>query len=100
MSQIHTRGNDVVNASLLTYLTDTGNVGGANGGTVHSVTLTGGEDAATLTLRHNGEDGDILLAVKAAINTTVQVVFACAVYSGQLHVTLAGTGEVATVETS
>lgn len=81
------------------YIDATGNVGGANGGEVHSVVLTAGSDAATLTLRSGGSGGAVFLVLKAATNTTTAHTFACAAaYYGQLHATLAGTGPVATIE--
>lgn len=80
------------------HIDATGDVGGANGGALYAVVLTGGSDAATLTLRENGSSGATILIVKAAINTTVTVPLSGANYDGQLHCTLGGTGPVATIE--
>lgn len=69
---------------------------------LHSVTLTGGSDAATLVIR-NASGGDALLTLKAAANASVQWrsgaksgVF----MSATVHATFTGTGPLATVEVS
>lgn len=81
-------------------ITSDGNVGPVDGGTLYSVTLTGGSDAATLVIRYAGSGGTQLWpTIKAATATTVHVVFAGGiVYSGQLHGTVTGTGEEAGFE--
>lgn len=57
-----------------------------------AVTLTGGSDAATLTVRADSVTGSTLLVVKAAINTTVAVPdLHRSQCSGGIHAALAGT---------
>ena len=57
-----------------------------------SVTLTGGSDAATVTVKAGGSSGTTILVVKAAANTTVPVPFNAGVpCSGGIHATLTGT---------
>ncbi len=75
------------------YTAVTADVGPVEGGTLYSVTLTGGSDAATLVIKYNGSSGTQLWpTIKAATATTVHVVFRGGiVYSGQLHATLTGT---------
>lgn len=75
------------------YISATGNVGQDSGGVLFSVTLSGGSDAATLVIKHNGSSGtQIWPTIKAAAATTVEVQFVQGiVYSGQLHGTLTGT---------
>lgn len=63
---------------------------------VRSVSLTGGSDAATLTVKAGGSGGTTVLTVKAAAATTVVVDLHDALCSGGVHATLAGTGPVAT----
>lgn len=72
-----------------------GNVGAATGGsTLRSVTLTGGSDAATLTIKDGGSGGtQIGPIIKAAAATTVHVLFGAGVgIGGQLYGALTGTG--------
>ena len=78
------------------YATGTGNIGGAAGGTLHGVILTGGSDAATLVIKQGGSSGDIVATLKAAANTTVSCPDIRGAYRGQLHATFTGTGPVAT----
>jgi hypothetical protein len=81
-------------------LTATGNVGQADGGVLHSVTFTGGSDAATLIIKYNGSGGTQLWPIiKAPTVTTVHVVFRGGiVYTGQLHATITGTSPEAGFE--
>ena len=86
-------------ATIPYYLTSTANVGDANGGEIDSVVLTPAAAVATAVVRENGSGGTIILALQAAANGgSVQHIFRGLVYSGQLHVTLAGAGVQATVE--
>lgn len=62
---------------------------------LHEVTLTGGSDAATLTVKADGSSGSTVLVVKAAADTTVSVSAHGAQVTGGIHATLAGTGPVA-----
>jgi hypothetical protein len=82
---------------LPTYLDATGNVGPASGGTLRAVSLAAGSAAATATIRQGGSGGSIILTIKAAANESHSTARLDAVYAGQLHVTLAGTGAVVTV---
>jgi hypothetical protein len=62
-----------------------------------AVSLTGGSDAATLTVKAGGSGGTTILVLKAA--TATSVVFADlhdADCSGGVHATLAGTAPSAT----
>lgn len=63
---------------------------------LRSVSLTAGSDAATATVKVGGSGGTTVLTVKAAANSTVDVPVHDAYCSGGVHVTLAGTGPVAT----
>jgi len=83
----------------ISYLDATGNVGGANGGTLHGVILTGGSDAATLVIKQGGSGGATIATIKAAANTTVVCPNIHGVYRGQLHATFTGTSPVATFTT-
>jgi hypothetical protein len=61
------------------------------------VVLTGGSDAATLTVRAGGSSGTTVLTVKAAAATTVPVPeLEGAMCSGGVHATLTGTAPAAT----
>lgn len=83
----------------LYYLSATGDVATANGGSVVSVTLTPAAALSTLVLREGGSGGNIILAVQAAANgNTAQVLLKGATYTGQLHATLSGSGAVASIE--
>lgn len=75
------------------YISATGNVGPADGGSLFAVTLTGGTDAATLLIKEGGASGTQIWAlICAAAATTVTVTFPRGVvYTGQLHGTLTGT---------
>lgn len=65
---------------------------------LRAVTLTAGSDQATATVRRGGSGGTVVLTLKAAANTTAS---SGPLYDGHcddgIHVTLAGTGPVATV---
>lgn len=63
---------------------------------VRAVSLTGGSDAATLTVKAGGSGGTTVLTLKAAANSTVEANLYDALCSGGVHATLAGTGPVAT----
>lgn len=63
---------------------------------LRSVSLTGGSDAATATVKAGGSGGTTILTVKAAANSTVEVPLHDAYCAGGVHVTLAGTSPVAT----
>jgi hypothetical protein len=63
---------------------------------LRQVVLTGGSDAATATVKAGGSGGTTVLTVKAAANTTAAVHCDGATCAGGVHVTLAGTGPVAT----
>lgn len=62
-----------------------------------AVVLTGGSAASTCTVRAGGASGTVIATVKAAIDTTVTVPLDGVFCSGGIHVTLAGTGAVATI---
>ena len=81
-------------------ITATGNVAQADGGTLFTVTLTAGSDAATLVVKERGSGGDqIWPTIKAAAASTVTVSFRGGIgYSGQLHGTLSGTSPEAGFE--
>jgi hypothetical protein len=83
----------------MSYLDATGNVAGANGGTLHGVFLTGGSDAATLVIRQGGSGGAIVMTLKAAANAVVSCPDIHGAYRGQLHATFTGTTPVATFVT-
>lgn len=86
-------------ATQIVRIAATGTVGSANGGELHSVSLTAGSDAATLVVRESGASGSTILKLAAATGTTVERTFpGCAGYSGQLHGTLTGTSPEATFE--
>lgn len=86
------------------YLTATGNVGDTDGGAVRMLVLTPAAALSTLVLREGGSGGSILVTLQAAASGN-SVTIPCEddsgdggmVYSGQLHVTLTGTGAVATI---
>lgn len=78
-------------------VTATGNVGGANGGSLIGGTLTAGADAASLVLREGGSGGTVLATIKAAAGATQPYWYGGTGYSGQLHATLTGTSPEATV---
>lgn len=78
--------------------TATGNLGPASGGLLWGVTLSAGADAATVVVREGGSGGTVLLTVKAAINTTVNVRTYGSRYTGQLHLTFTGTSPEASIE--
>lgn len=63
---------------------------------LRAVVLTAGSDAATATVKAGGSGGTTVLTVKAAATTTETVPLSDAQCSGGVHVTLAGTGPVAT----
>ena len=79
------------------HITATGNVGAASGGTLQSVILSADEAAASLTLKEGGAGGTTFLTVTAPEDETTAITGLCAVYHGQLHATLSGTGATATV---
>lgn len=80
--------------SLIKQLNATGDVTTAST-YLRSVSLTGGSDAATATVKAGGSGGTTVLTVKAAANTTVEVPVYDAYCAGGVHVTFAGTGPVA-----
>lgn len=62
-----------------------------------SVTLSGGSDAAVLTVKAGGSGGTTILVVKAAIATTVAVPDLHDSFCGDgIHATLTGTAPSAT----
>lgn len=63
---------------------------------LRGASLTGGSDAATLTVRAGGSGGTVVLVVKAAANSTVAVPLYDAFCGGGVHATLAGTGPSST----
>jgi len=80
------------------HITGTGNVGPDSGGTVHSIVLTAGDSAAaTLTLKQGGSGGGAIFVIGAPQDGTTTITGLCAVYHGQLHATLGGTGATATI---
>lgn len=87
-------------ANLPIRVTATGNVGGANGGSLCSVTLTAGGDAASLVIKEGGASGTQIWApIKAPASDTRHVLFSGSIpYSGQLHATFTGTGPEAGFE--
>lgn len=67
-------------------------------GMLISALLTGGSDAATLTIYDNTEaSGTVLAVLKAAANTSVSWTPGPAVCKTGLYAALAGTGPVATL---
>lgn len=59
---------------------------------LHSVTLTAGADAASVTVRSGGSGGTVVLVVKAAIGITVSVPLgAAAACPDGIHATVTGT---------
>lgn len=66
---------------------------------VFGVILTGGADAASLSLRSGGAAGSVLIPpIKAAINTTVVVMFPVAIsFTAGVYGTITGTTPDATV---
>lgn len=63
---------------------------------LRAVSLTGGSDAATLTVRAGGSGGTTVLVVKAAANTTAAVNLHEAFCADGVHATLSGSGPSAT----
>lgn len=80
------------------YITGTGNIGGASGGQVVSVTLTPAAAAATLVLRESGSGGTVIATFQAAANGASFYGRYCFAYAGQLHATLSGSGAAAMIE--
>lgn len=80
-----------MNTANIKNVTATGDVTTATAA-LFSVTLTGGSDAATLTVKAGGSGGTTILVVKAAASTTVAVPLNAGVpCSGGIHATLTGT---------
>lgn len=62
-----------------------------------SVHLTGGSDAATLTIKAGGSSGTVIAVIKAATATTAPPIdFGDALCAGGIHATLTGTAPSAT----
>ena len=81
-------------------LAATGSVtGGENPGTLHSVSLTAGVDAATATVRYGGASGTVLLKLAAVAGTSAMWHAVDGIpHGGTLHVTLTGTAPDVTLE--
>lgn len=60
------------------------------------VVLTGGSDAAVLTVKAGGSGGTTVLVLKAAANTTVSANLHNAQCTGGVHATITGTAPAAT----
>ena len=61
-------------------------------GHLYAVVLTGGSDAAVLTVKAGGSGGTTILVLKAATATTAAAPLNAAVYcDGGIHATLTGT---------
>lgn len=83
-------------ASIIKEVTATGDVTTSQT-YLKAVSLTGGTDAATLTVKRGGSGGTTVLVVKAAANTTASVPnLHEADCAGGVHATLAGTSPSAT----
>lgn len=64
---------------------------------LRAVSLTGGSDAATLTVKAGGSSGTTIAVIKAAAATTApQLQFHDTLCSGGIHATLTGTAPSAT----
>lgn len=57
---------------------------------LRAVSLTGGSDAATLTIKAGGSGGTTILVLKAAANTSVSFQSHDAYCDGGVHATLTG----------
>lgn len=65
---------------------------------LRAAVLTAGSDQATLTVRAGGSTGTVVLTVKAAANATAEVAALADAQCGDgIHVTLSGTGPVASL---
>jgi hypothetical protein len=85
-----------VRTGQVEQLTATGDVTTASSG-LFAVSLTGGSDAATLTVKVGGSSGTTVLVLKAAANTSVVYPLGAVVpCPGGIHATLAGTSPSAT----
>lgn len=85
--------------SRLLYITATGNVGGALGGTIASIIVSANAAAAgVLTLREGGSGGTIFIDIASPVAGSQQYLFQGLSYGGQLHATLTGTGVTAAIE--
>ena len=87
--------------SKLLNVAATGNVGPAGGCKLGSVSLAGGSAASTATLREGGASGTVIAQLTSAI--TVQSSLSASDpagidITGQLHVTLGGTGASINIE--
>lgn len=83
----------------LYYATATGDVGPATGGSLQSVTLTPAAALSTAVVREGGSGGSIIAAIQAAASgSSFTLWLKGATYSGQLHVTLTGSGATCAVE--
>lgn len=67
-------------------------------GTLRSVGLCGGSDAATATIRTGGSGGTVICKLGVAANTSVQRVYVSGVAYSDLHVTVTGTSPTVDVE--
>lgn len=79
------------------YLTSNNNVYTGQG-VLHSVSLTGGADAATLTLKYGGSSGTVFLVLAAAAGAVVERTFGAGLGVADLHATFTGTGPSASFE--
>jgi len=86
-----------VNASTIRQVSATGAVETATS-YVRTVVLTAAAAAATVELR-GGSDGtgDVLLTVKAPVQTTTVVPLGGAIFPGGIHATLTGAGALASI---
>lgn len=66
---------------------------------VYGIILTGGADAASVSLKSGGASGTLIVpAIKAALNTTVSVMFPVAIaFTAGVYGTITGTTPNATV---
>jgi hypothetical protein len=78
-----------------TTLASTGNVGGANGGFIHAVIVTGGSDACAVTF--SAANPTTVLVVKVPTVQTVAISNLDISYAGQLVATITGTAPSITV---
>ncbi len=66
---------------------------------IYGIILTGGADAASVSLKSGGTGGTVIIpAIKAAINTTVSVMFPVPIsFTAGVYGTITGTAPNATV---
>lgn len=82
-------------------VTATGNVGPTTGGFLGTTTLKGGSAAGTASIREGGSGGTVIRELAAVIGSSdahAPTGRDGDRYTGQLHVTLAGTGASLIVE--